>query len=195
MKKTWLFTLLFLSLLGSHKAVAQDPYLGEIRIFAGNFAPVGWMFCNGDALSIADNTALFSIIGTTYGGDGLVTFNLPDFRGRVPMHVGATTGPGMSPHSLGEQAGSENVSIGVENLPPHTHPMLCSTAPGNTSSPAGAYFAESGATDKEYSTTITTSMNPGAVGFTGNNVPFYNMKPYLGLNFIIAVQGIYPTQN
>lgn len=193
MKKIYLLLLVLLSLFEPLKVTAQQPFIGEIKMFAGNYAPQGWRFCNGDAMPIANNEALFFLIGTTYGGDGQNTFNLPDLRGRAPLHVGATIGPGLSQHFLGEQGGSESVALTVANLPTHSHILSASSSAGTSSSPQFAFFAESGATDKEYSANANTTM--GATSLTGNNVPIENMKPYLTVNFIIAVEGIFPTQN
>ena len=171
---------------------AQNAYLGEIRMFAGNFAPTGWQFCNGQLLSIAQNTALFSLLGTTYGGNGITTFGLPDLRGRVPVHFGL--GPGLTDVALGQVRGTENTSILVSNLPAHTHSISANTSAGTTSVPTNAINADTSTLDKEYTTNAAnTTMSP--TGSTGDSQPINNMQPYLGINFIIATQGIFPSRN
>lgn len=160
----------------------SEPYIGQITLFAGNFAPRGWAFCEGQLLSIAQNTALFSILGTTYGGDGRVTFALPDLRGRVPLHPGQ--GPGLSSYSLGEAAGTETVTLTEAEMPTHSHSMVISTTqPGGT---AKAIEGE---------LTPNPIVAPNAVGNTGGSQPHPNMQPYLALNYIIALQGIFPSRN
>ena len=161
----------------------MDPLLGMIVLFAGNFAPRGWAFCNGQLLSIAQNTALFSILGTTYGGDGRTTFALPDLRGRVPLHAGASTGPGLSHRELGERGGSESVALTGAQLPPHQHTLQA--APEANGDPAGGILAA--ATDEKRGQTVT--------GVAGGGQPHDNMQPYLGLNYIIALQGIFPSRD
>ena len=169
----------------------SNPYLGEIRIFAGNFAPVGWAFCAGQVMSIAENDALFALIGTTYGGDGQTTFNLPDLRGRIPIHQG--TGHG-SNFVLGQLAGSETVTLSLSQLPAHNHPAQATAASGSKSTPGGNVWA--GSTLNSYSTGAPKAqMNPHAIGNTGNGQPHDNLMPYLAVNFIIALEGVFPSQN
>jgi microcystin-dependent protein len=166
----------------------SEPYLGEIRLFAGNFAPVGWSFCNGSILSIATYDALYSIIGTTYGGDGQSTFALPDLRSRVPVHQG----PGFS---LGQNGGQESVSLTTAQIPAHTHNFQATTTQGTQASPTGSLPASNTAV-KIYSIEApNTTLAPNAVAFTGGSQPHSNIQPFLTLNFIIALFGVYPTQN
>jgi microcystin-dependent protein len=172
----------------------DQPFLAAIFLFAATFAPRGYAFCNGQLLSIAQNTALFSLIGTTYGGNGTTTFALPDFRGRVPIHAGQ--GPGLSNYVQGELSGSENTTLLVTNLPQHNHSLVATSEAGSTSDPTGAYLGNTGALDREYNTSGTlVNMNAGAVGLTGGNQPFNNVQPYLVVNFIIALEGIFPSRN
>lgn len=179
----------------------MDPLLAEIRLFAGNFAPNGWAFCQGQLLSIAQNTALFSLLGTTYGGDGMVTFGLPDLRGRVPIGFGQ--GPGLPYYVLGEQSGEPNHTLLTTEMPAHNHAAQAQinavSGGGNVGSPANAYPAASTARDNIYSSaTPNSTMSPQAaqvtLGISGGSQPHNNMQPYLGLNYIIALQGIYPSR-
>jgi microcystin-dependent protein len=179
----------------------MDPTLSEIRLFAGNFAPLSWAFCNGALLSIAENTALFSLIGTMYGGDGQVTFALPDLRSRVA--VGTGQGGGLSPWDLGQESGTESVTLISTNMPAHNHTAVltvtppCNTGGGNTPSPAGAFFAAS-PTDL-YTSSFNAPMGGApfsiTLSATGGSQGHENRMPYLALNYIIAVEGIYPSRN
>jgi microcystin-dependent protein len=172
----------------------MDPYLGEIRMFGGNFAPLGWAFCNGQLLPIAQYDALFSLLGTTYGGDGQTTFGLPDLRGRAPMHAGQ--GPGLTNHPLGEASGSETVTLTATTMAAHTHVPVASSSPGTSSHPTNSVWAASSTGDKQYSTgTANTTMNPATVGAAGGSQPHENRQPLLAINFIIALEGIYPPRN
>jgi microcystin-dependent protein len=175
----------------------SNPYLGEIRMFAGNFAPYGWALCNGQTLSISQNTALFSLLGTTYGGNCVSTFNLPDLRGRVAIHPGQ--GPGLSSYVEGQQAGVENVTLLINQIPSHNHTVNAVASGGNQASPAGGSLAiESTGTSLDYansSTNPTSPMNAAMLSQTGGNQPHSNIQPYLCVNFIIALQGIYPSRN
>lgn len=183
----------------------MDPTLSEIRIFAGNFAPLSWAFCNGALMSIAENTALFSLLGTTYGGDGQTTFALPDLRGRAA--IGTGQGPGLSYYDLGQVSGTNAVTLIVTNLAAHNHTaVLKAAATATTGNPAGAYpAAGNGSTSDGNSilmasfadTTDNSHFAPGVitVGIAGSNQPVSVTNPYLGLNFIIAVEGIYPSRN
>lgn len=182
----------------------MEGYIGEIRLFAGNFNPRSWAFCQGQLMSIAQNTALFSILGTTFGGDGQTTFGLPDFRGRVA--VGTGQGPGLSPYQLGEVGGTESTTLLVTNLPSHAHSfsatasMACHTGAGNADSPATNIPAGS-ASDENYSaaSAADSTMAPisfsGSTGPAGASQPFNNIQPFLGINFIICLEGIYPSRN
>ena len=171
----------------------SEPFLGEIIMFGGNFAPRGWAFCSGQLLSIAQNTALFSILGTTYGGNGQTTFALPDLRGRVPIHPGS--GPGLSPYSLGEQGGVENVTLLITQMPAHGHVATsnASTAAANDTLPTGNFLAS----DNQYQTASNTQMNANAVTIapSGGSQPHANIQPFTCVNFIIALEGIFPSRN
>jgi microcystin-dependent protein len=167
-----------------------SPFLGEIRPVSFNFAPRGWAFCNGQILSIQQNTALFSLLGTTYGGDGVTTFALPDLRGRVPISAGQ--GPGLSPYTEGETAGVETVTLQVNQLPAHTHAIKIAN-PSTSTSPAGLYPAVT--SRLIYNSTPDVFLNPASVGFTGGSQPHNNRQPYLAISFIIALQGIFPSRN
>lgn len=172
----------------------MNPYLGMIMLFAGNFQINGWAICNGQLINISQNTALFSILGTTYGGDGRQTFGLPDLRGRVPIHMGQ--GPGLSNYIQGETGGAESTTLLIGNLPQHNHPLIATSEAGTTSDPAGAYLGNTGALDREYNTSGTNvQMNAGAIGIAGSSQPFNNLQPYLVVNYLIALSGIYPSRN
>ena len=169
-----------------------DPFVAEIRIFPFNFAPRGWAWCDGQLLPLSQNTALFSLLGTTYGGDGKSTFALPDLQGRAPMHPGQ--GPGLSLHDLGETAGSETVTLLESEIPAHSHALQAATAPGNNRNPAGnvlaratggnVYLAPAGAP--------LVSMSNQALTPAGGDQPHNNLQPYLTFYFNIALQGVFP---
>lgn len=171
--------------------MAVQPYLGEIRMFAGSFAPRGWAFCNGQLIPINQNTALFSILGTTYGGDGRTTFALPDLRGRVPL--GPDQGPGLSPRVIGEAAGEENHLLSTSEMPAHTHSLAANSGNGNQRAPGGNVPAASDQRNSQYASSANTAM--AAPAFTGSSLPHNNMQPYLAVTFIIALQGIFPSRN
>jgi microcystin-dependent protein len=165
-------------------------------MFGGNFAPRGNAFCNGQILSIAQNTALFSLLGTTYGGNGQTTFGLPNLQGRAPMHFGQ--GPGLSNRSLGQQGGVETVTLNTTQIPAHNHQANALNAAGNQTSPSGNTWASSsgGRTPPPlYASSSNTQMNASAMGNTGGSQPHNNMPPFLCISFIIALQGIFPTRN
>ncbi len=168
------------------------PFVGEIRIFAGNFPPTGWAFCNGQLLPISQNTALFAILGTAYGGNGVSTFALPDLRGRVPMQPGQ--GPGLSPRARGDAPGTEAHALILPELPGHTHPVAANSGNGNDDAPFGRVMARSAAGIPQFAVTADTAMAVDAVSVSGEGQPHNNMQPYLALNFIIALQGIYPSR-
>lgn len=170
----------------------SQPYIGEIRMFAGNFAPVGWSFCDGSIIPISQNDALFNLIGTTYGGDGQNTFALPDLRSRVPVHVG----PGFA---LGQAAGAETVTLTVSQIPAHSHVPLCNSGQGNPAQqgPGGGFWAQPSSTTI-YATVppaASLAMDPAAVGSTGGSQPHDNMIPFLVINFIISMFGVFPSQS
>jgi microcystin-dependent protein len=169
----------------------SSPYIGEIRMFGGNFAPSGWAFCEGQLMPISENDALFNLIGTTYGGDGQNTFALPDLRGRLPMHMG--TGPGLSSHTIGEMGGVESVTLTVQQIPNHSHVPQSVSGSGNQSTPQGGIWA--GAATSHYSSnTPNLPMNNAAVGPAGGSQPHDNLMPYLAVSFIISLFGIFPSQ-
>lgn len=165
----------------------SEPFLSEIKIVSFNFPPKGWALCNGQFLPINQNQALFALLGTTYGGNGQTTFALPNVRGRVPVHMG-------NGHALGEAAGSTSVTVNIQQLPTHIHTQMVSNANGSTASPTGNFL---GAANNLYHqpTGSFTTMDPGSVSAVGGSQPHNNMMPYLTLNFIIALQGIFPSQN
>ncbi len=164
-----------------------QPYVGEIRIFAGNFAPAGWMFCEGQLLPISENQTLFNLIGTTYGGDGASTFALPDMRGRLPIHFG-------NGFTLAETGGAEGITLTVNQIPAHSHPLLASASPGNQVSPAGNVLATSFNVTPYINDVPTTDTNTASVGAAGGSQPHTNFQPYLCLDFIISLFGIFPSQ-
>lgn len=165
----------------------SESYLGEIRMFGGDFAPQGWALCNGQILSISENEALFALLGTTYGGDGQSTFALPDLQGRLPIHVSNN-------HPLGQKAGTETVTLTANELPNHTHLAAASTQTGSSSTPENMvwantelkHFAASGS---------TVSMNPQIISSTGNQIPHNNIMPSATISFIISLYGVFPPQN
>ncbi len=173
----------------------STPLIGTIIMFAGNFAPRGWALCNGQLLAISQNQALFSILGTTYGGNGTTTFALPNLQSRVPIHAGQ--GPGLSPYVLGQTAGVENVTLLTNNMPTHNHLVNCNSSGGSQASPAGGLPAvESTGTSSNYAPTGNGStMSPSMIGTAGGSQPFTVVQPYLCVNFIIALQGVFPSRN
>lgn len=165
----------------------SEPFLGEIRTFGFNFAPRGWAFCNGQLLPIAQNTALFSLLGTTYGGNGQTTFALPELRGRAPVHVGQ--GPGLPLVDQGETGGETAHTLIVSEQPAHSHPIGATQGGATASRPAGKVCSAGGS----YSDTSDANMQP--TGAAGGGQPHNNMQPYLGLNFCIALEGIFPSRS
>ena len=173
--------------------MAAEPLLGEIIMFAGNFAPRGWAFCDGQLLPINQNQALFSILGSTYGGDGRTTFALPDLRGRFPLHPGS--GPGLTSRNLGEKAGEEAVTLTVPDLPSHSHSQNASSGEGAFDSPQDAVPARPASGIPQYATGSNTTMSSAAIGPTGGGRAHNNMPPYQGVHFIIALTGVFPSRN
>ncbi len=175
----------------------MTPFIGMVTIFAGNFAPRGWALCDGQLLPIANYSALFSILGTTYGGDGVSTFALPDLRGRAPIHAG--TGSGLSSRKLGSKGGSETVTLTSKQIPPHTHTLSGSNSAGDNPLVANNVMATSGTTVPPagpYSAATPNSpMNANAISSTGGGQSHNNMQPFLTLNYIIALEGVYPSRN
>lgn len=171
-----------------------SPFLGEIKMFGGTFAPRGYSFCLGQILSIAQNTALFALLGTTYGGNGQTNFALPDLRGRIP--VGQGQGTGLSLRSLGEADGFETVTLLATQIPAHTHTVACNTGAGNSTTPAGSFFAANANTGQpQFAATPNAAMNPASISPNTGGQPHSNLMPSVGINFIIALQGIFPARN
>lgn len=171
----------------------SSPYVGEIRIFAGSFPPSGWAFCDGQLVAISENDILFTLLGTTYGGDGQQTFALPDLRSRLPIHQG--TGNGLSNYLVGENGGVESVTLTTNQIPAHTHPFLGSTDGGTQGSPVGSVLAASNTVSMFAGAVPANQMAAQAALPDGGSQPHDNMQPYLGLNFIISLFGIFPSQN
>jgi len=170
-----------------------DPFVAEIRIFPFNFAPTGWAMCNGQLLPISQNTALFSLVGTFYGGDGKSTFGLPNLQGMVALGQGQ--GPALSQYFVGESGGVENVNLLQAQLPAHTHAAKCTSVPGNTQQPSGHVWAKDLTGKVDYNSAPDGSaMNATALGGAGGDVPHSNLQPYLVLNYCIAMQGIFPSR-
>jgi microcystin-dependent protein len=170
-----------------------EPYVGEIRMFAGNFNPNGWMFCEGQTLPISENEVLFQLIGTTYGGDGQETFNLPNLASRVPIHMG--TGPDGTTYQLGEMAGTEQETLTVQQIPIHTHPLTGSTANGTEANPSGGLLATSTSLQPYAQVSPTdASLTANSIPPTGGSQPHENTQPFLCINFIISLFGVFPSQ-
>ncbi len=172
--------------------MADQPHVGEITMFAGNFAPVGWAFCNGSLQSIADNNALFAVIGTTYGGDGQTTFALPDLRGRVPIHQGTNGG---NTYVIGQAAGTEQVTLNTNQIPAHSHLPAANSGAGTTDSPTGNTWAKANNATPYGATPGVLNMNPLTIGNTGGGQPHNNMIPFQTVNYIISLFGIFPSPN
>ena len=173
-----------------------QPYVGEIRMFAGNFPPVGWMFCDGQLMPISENEVLFQLIGTTYGGDGEETFALPQLQSRIPLHMGTSASSGTT-YQIGESGGVESVTLTTQQIPIHTHPLLVSTDPGTGTNPAGA-VAGALSPVSVYKANVTppnVPMSNQAVSIVGGSQPHDNMQPFLCINFIISLFGLYPNPN
>ena len=165
----------------------SNPFVGEIRMFGGNFAPAGWAFCSGQLLAISENDVLFNLIGTTYGGDGQQTFALPDLQGRLPMHQGNS-------HVIGEKSGVESVTLTTQQIPLHNHAPLAVSGNGNQSTPQGGVWA--GVTTSIYTSNPSNiAFNPALGGNAGGSQPHENLMPYLAVSFIISLFGVYPTQS
>jgi len=184
-----LFLLLFISFTGK---LSAQPYVGEIKLFAGTFAPNGWLLCEGQSLSIAEHDVLFALIGTTYGGDGQTTFNLPDLRGRVPMHMG--TGPDGIAYQIGEMGGQEQVTLTLNQIPAHTHALLNNAGKGESINPTSNFPARNAVGASQYGNIANGIAHPSTIGATGGNQPHENMQPFLAINYIISLYGIFPSQ-
>ncbi len=175
---------------GGKSVLSQNPFVGEIQMVAFNFAPVGWASCNGQLLPINQYMALFSLLGTMYGGDGVTNFALPDLRGRVPIHYGQ--GVGLSSYNLGQIGGEEQHTLVVSELPAHTHDLQVSTNVGTSDSPGKMYLAQNSEGVKQYSANQNSTAEPPTV--TGQDKPHNNLQPYLSINYIIALNGIFPSR-
>ncbi len=188
-------TLLTGALISGAPAIhaGSDPFIGEVQWFAGNFAPRGWALCSGQLLAISQNQALFSILGTTYGGDGRTTFGLPDVRGRVLIHQG--TGPGLSQRQLGQKSGTENETLTENQMPDHTHTLRASGGSATTAVPTDNVLASTGRSRLYDSGAANVDMDASAITSTGSGQSHNNMQPYNTLNCIIALQGLFPSRN
>src|SRR6266550_6599276 len=171
----------------------SDQFVAEIRIFAGNFPPTGWAFCNGQLLPISQNTALFSLLGTMYGGNGQSTFGLPNLQDASPMHWGQ--GPGLTDRFQGEVGGSDSVTLLETEMPSHTHFSTGADVQGNVASPTQNYFGGDTTARQWVSANPNTPMNPAVLNVAGGSQPHNNRSPYLGLTFLIALQGIFPPRS
>lgn len=178
------------ALSGEAEAAPQQesPFIGEIRMFAGTFAPQGWAFCDGQLMAISENDALFNLIGTTYGGDGQSTFALPDLRGRAPVHMGNTW-------IIGEAAGVEQVTLTTSQIPAHAHPEIAASGNGDSDSPVGRVPARNAAGSPVYGPVVDAALAAGALQPTGGSQPHTNLQPYLTINFIISLFGVFPSQS
>lgn len=168
----------------------SDPYVGEIRMFGGTFAPAGWAMCDGQLIAISENDTLFNLIGTTYGGDGQSTFALPDLQCRVPVHQGTVSG---TTFQLAEKAGAESATLSVQQIPAHKHPPSASSTGGDTDDPAGHFWANSSAIQFIAGASANATMNNATMAPAGGSQPHENMLPFLAVTFIISLFGIFPT--
>ncbi len=171
----------------------SDPFVGEIRMFAGNFAPRNYALCDGQLLAVSQNDALFSLFGTIYGGDGRTTFGLPDLRGRVPLHYGS--GPGLTPRVIGNKSGSETATVSEAQLPAHSHPMQATEDLADTPNPGGKIAARSTSVDLYISEAPGTALRTDSITAVGGGQAHPNLMPYLCVNFIVALFGVYPSRN
>ena len=169
-----------------------QPYVGEIRMFAGNFNPSGWMFCDGTTLAISENETLFQLIGTTYGGDGETTFNLPDLRGRVPIHQGTSSASG-STYVIGEMGGTETVTLTTQQMPSHNHALVATQNAGTQPNPGGNILANSQGPQPYLQENPDDQLNAQAIQPSGGSQPHENLQPYLAINYIISLFGIFPS--
>ena len=173
-----------------------QPYVGEIRMFAGNFPPVGWMFCDGQQMPIAENEVLFQLIGTTYGGDGQETFNLPNLQSRIPLHMGTSTASGTT-YQIGEAAGVESVTLTTNQIPIHTHPLNATNDSGSQANAGNQVLAAQSPVSiyRPNATPPNVPMNASSVSATGGSQPHDNMQPYICINYIISLFGLFPSPN
>ena len=171
----------------------MDPFIGEIRIFGGNYAPLGWAFCDGQLLPISQYDALFALLGTTYGGDGQETFALPDLRGRAPVHMG--TGASGTPYDLGDQGGVETVTLTTDQIAGHSHAFDASTIDGSSANPGATVVVATGNVSPYVQDVVSAQMAQASVTPVGGSQPHENSQPYLAIRFIIALEGIFPSQS
>jgi len=171
----------------------SEPFVAEIRIFGFNFAPVGWAQCEGQLLPIAQNAAVFSLLGTSFGGDGRSTFGLPNLQGNAPMHWG--NGAGLSVRDIGETEGEATITLTSSQIPAHTHPVECNTGDGDDYGPPGRVWAPDAAANNEYATSTDSHMAPAAISTQGGGLPHNNLQPYLVMNFCIALEGLFPSRS
>lgn len=173
-----------------------QPFVGEIRMFAGNFPPVGWMFCDGNTMPIAENEVLFQLIGTTYGGDGEETFNLPNLQSRIPLHMGTSTASGTT-YQIGEASGVESVTLTLNQIPIHTHPLLATNDSGSQANALNQVLAAQSPVSiyRPNATPPNVPMNASSVSVTGGSQPHDNMQPFLCVNYIISLFGLFPSPN
>lgn len=170
-----------------------EPYVGEIRVFPYDYAPQGWVLCHGQLMAISQNTALFSIFGTTYGGDGVTTFGIPDLRGRIAVHVGQ--GSGLSPYALGQRGGTETVTLTLKQLPSHSHPANCLNDSGDTYQPDNTVWAKDAGENPQFGKTKAAgTMSPNIIGPIGYGQPHNNLQPYLTLNYAVSLNGTLPVR-
>jgi microcystin-dependent protein len=170
----------------------SNPYVGEIRMFAGNFAPAGWALCDGRPMPISEHEVLFQLIGTTYGGDGQETFDLPNLQSRLPVHMGQ--GPGLQSYQLGEQAGVESVTLNTNQIPSHNHAFVASTAGGTANTPSGNVVASPAVTKLYRLTAPSDALPANLVQPTGGSQPHDNLMPYIAITYIISLFGLFPSQ-
>jgi microcystin-dependent protein len=170
----------------------SDQFIGEIRMVGFNFAPYGWALCNGQTLAISQNTALFSLLGTYYGGDGVTTFQLPNLQSRVPLHQGQ--GVGLSPYVVGQNGGFESITLTSQQMPQHNHTVATATT-SSSNKPANNYWADAAGGNMYSAGPATGTLNGQAMSYQGNGLPHSNLQPYLAVSFIIATQGIFPPRN
>jgi microcystin-dependent protein len=187
-----LASALVAGMISSPPAQASEPFIAQITMFGGNFAPSGWAFCNGQLLSISSNTALFSLLGTTFGGDGRTSFGLPDLRGRVAIHPGS--GPGLSTYRLGQKGGAEQVTLNLNQIPSHSHSVRAFSGQGNLQVPGAGTVLAYDRRETQYSDQ-TPDVNMAATGPAGGGQAHPNIQPFLGINHIIALWGTFPSRN
>ncbi len=188
-----IFTYKEIKAASNSPLAGAEPYIGSIDMVGFNFAPRSWATCDGQLLSIAQNTALFSLLGTTYGGNGQTTFGLPDLRGRVPLHQGQ--GPGLPQYVMGQSSGEVNHTLITSEIPTHNHTLSVNTNGGTSDNPTGNYMASNSEGIKHYSNSAGSNANAASIGNAGGSQPHNNMPPYLCVNFVIALSGIYPSRN